>query len=62
MVLTVHRNENGNTMDPRSGSLSTKLEPPSSALLALPNEQPLSTPGLLGVVFWYSFRHSRNAV
>lgn len=61
--LTVHRNENGSTIDPTSGSLSTKLELPNTSLLAFPNEHPDSSPGRLGgVVFWYSFRHNRNAV
>lgn len=64
MRLTVHRNENGNTNDPASGSLSTKLDPPMIALLALPNEHPCSTPGCVVcvVLCWYSFRHNRKAV
>lgn len=62
--LTVHRNVNGNTNDPASGSLSTKLDPPIIALLTLPNEHPWSTPGcvICVVLCWYSFRHSRKAV
>lgn len=58
MVLTVHRKLNGRTTDPSSGSVRTKLDPPSTCVLALPKLQPLSTPGTDGILLWYSFKHS----
>lgn len=64
-ILTVHRNVNGSTNEPAlaTRSLRTKLEPPMTPLVTLPNEQPFSTPGCVCTVLcWYSFRHSRNAV
>jgi len=60
-ALTVHRNVKGSTMAPTPGSLSTKLDPPSILVVALPNEQPVDMLAPCSVV-WYSFKHSRNAV
>lgn len=51
--LTVHRNVNGSTNGPAfaSRSLRTKLEPPMTSLVTLPNEQPFNTPGCVCTVF-----------
>lgn len=45
LKLTVQRKVNGKTIEPTSGSVSTKLEPPITLLLLFPNEQPLKMPG-----------------
>ena len=49
-------------MAPRTGSLSTKLEPPNIAVVVLPNEHPVDILGVPCSAAEYSLRHRRNAV